>query len=52
MGVGQRLGTGRATSIGDLLPDAVSLALDEALQAVDEEEQKEFTQLQTSQQRL
>lgn len=48
MGVGQRVGTSRSTSMVDLLPEAVSLGLDQALRDVDAKEQTTFTQLESS----
>ena len=52
MGVGQRVGTSRSTSMVDLLPEAVSLGLDQALRDVDAKEQTTFTQLESSEARL
>jgi hypothetical protein len=53
LGVGRRLqGSRSTTSLSDLLPDAVSLGLNQALRSVDVEEQTLFTLLNTKEERL
>ena len=53
LGVGRQLqGSRSTTSLSDLLPDAVSLGLNQALRSVDVEEQTLFTLLNTKEERL
>ena len=52
MGVGQHVGTTKTVSMAEMLPEAISFGLDQALRGIDAVDQTEFTRLKTAEARL